>query len=95
MATLKPPAPVMQKVAPKGAYLIQLAAFRARQDAEKMKATLVIKGFDVRVTASAPGSNNWYRVMIGPYASKDRATQALGSLAKTQHVTGMIRFVDV
>lgn len=92
---IKTPTVVPTKQLAKGSYLIQLAAFRARSDAEKMKANLVLKGFDVRITAiTQTRGQNWFRVMIGPYASKERATKALSNLAKTEHVTGMIRFVN-
>lgn len=77
----------------KEAYLIQIAAFRNRQDAEQLKIKMTLKGFDVIVTNPRQASD-WYRVVVGPFASKDDAEKTRLQLAKLEHINGMIRKMD-
>ena len=89
--TLVRAAPVL---ANKEAYLLQLASFRRQQDAERMKASLIMKGFDANIAAVIQQNINWYRVIIGPYASRTDAQRAQGSLARSERIMGMIRKMD-
>lgn len=76
----------------KGAYLVQVASFKAQADAEHMKALLTLKGFSVNVVPiSSPSQGNWFRVIIGPYANRDLAQKAQITLAKTERLNGMVR----
>lgn len=78
---------------PKGAYLVQVASFKARQDAEQMKGMLILKGFDVNVVPVTQAQGNWFRVVVGPYPNKALAQKAQMNLAKTEHLNGMVRSV--
>ncbi|HAZ7572204.1 SPOR domain-containing protein [Legionella sp. PATHC032] len=77
----------------KGAYLVQVASFKARQDAEQMKGMLILKGFDVSVVPVTQAQGNWFRVVVGPYPNKALAQKAQINLAKTEHLNGMVRSV--
>nr|VFJ49207.1 MAG: Cell division protein FtsN [Candidatus Kentron sp. FM]VFJ70575.1 MAG: Cell division protein FtsN [Candidatus Kentron sp. FM]VFK11356.1 MAG: Cell division protein FtsN [Candidatus Kentron sp. FM] len=51
-----------------GSYILQVGSFRHLGDADKLKAGLVIKGFDVEIqTVSTNNNDVWYRVRLGPY----------------------------
>ena len=51
-----------------GNYILQVGSFRHLGDADKLKAGLVIKGFDVEIqTVSTNNNDTWYRVRLGPY----------------------------
>lgn len=91
-ALKKPPVthPVTQVVS-KESYTVQVAAFKTKQDAEHLKASLVLKGFPVVIATIAPPQGTWYRVMIGPFSSRQDAEKAQMTVAKTEHVTGMVR----
>ena len=97
-APLAPIAAVGQSVAVpstnKDTYLVQVASFRSMREAERMKATLVMKGFDVGITTASAQQINWYRVIIGPFSSKVQAQQAQQAFAKREHIVGMIRRMD-
>ncbi len=84
----------MQEIATKGSYLVQIASFRSRQDAERIKASLTLKGFSVSIATVAQQKTNWYRVVIGPFASRAEAQKAQLSVARTERITGMIRKMD-
>lgn len=75
----------------RGNYLIQVAAFKVRQDAEHMKGMLILKGFSVSVvpiTHQAKGV--WYRVVVGPYANRVLAQRAQETLARNERLRGMV-----
>ncbi|CDZ77691.1 cell division protein FtsN [Legionella massiliensis] len=76
-------------------YLIQIAAFKARSDAEHLKAALTLKGFDVSVVATVQQQVSWYRVIVGPFGSRPAAEKAQLNLAQNERIKGMIRKIDV
>lgn len=93
IAEAKPATPVAAST--RGSYLVQVAAFNKREEAENLKATLTLKGFDVSITTiTTQQRTNWYRVMIGPFHSREEAQQAQSSLAHTEHIKGLIRRFD-
>lgn len=85
-AEAKPAAPVG-----KGAYSIQVASFKARQDAEHMKGLLTLKGFSVAIVPiNHVIRGNWFRVVVGPYPDRVLAQKALTDLSKNEHLHGML-----
>lgn len=78
----------------KGAYLVQVGSFKSMREAERMKVSLVMKGFDVKIAMVNQQRVNWYRVIIGPFGSKTQAQQAQLAFARSEHVMGMIRKMD-
>ena len=81
-------------LANKGSYLVQIASFKSRQEADRMKATLAIKGFNVNVAVVTQQQMLWYRVVLGPFPSRTEAEQARVSISQHEHITGMIRRMD-
>jgi len=89
-AALAASAPALMKES----YLVQIASFRSKQDAEHMKASLILKGFTVNIATINTQQINWYRVIIGPFASRTQAAKAQGAIAQSEHIMGMIRKMD-
>lgn len=85
--------PVVQVNLKRDSYLIQIAAFRNRHDAEQLKAKMTLKGFDV-IISNPKQPSDWYRVVLGPFASRDDAEKTRLQLAKSEHINGMIRKMD-
>jgi cell division protein FtsN len=75
----------------KDSYLIQIASFKNRQDAERMKAALTLKGFDVSIVNTSQQQGNWFRVIVGPFSSRLSAEKAQLALMQSEHIKGMIR----
>lgn len=75
-------------------FFVQVGAFRSWQEAERMKDRLVKKGYRVRVSTVNQQSTSWYRVNLGPFSSRFLAVKAQGSVAREQHIIGMIRKMD-
>jgi cell division protein FtsN len=70
---------------------VQVASFKGRQDAENMKGSLILKGFSAYIIpVSHVTKGNWFRVVVGPYPNRAFAQQAQLTLAKNQHLNGMI-----
>lgn len=75
----------------KQTYQIQVASFKARKEAEQMKGLLTLKGYEVYIVPiSTPAKGNWFRVVVGPYASRDLAQRVQTSLAQKERLRGMI-----
>ena len=75
-----------------GNFVVQVAAFKTRNDAEHMKGLLILKGFEVSVIPiSTPNNGIWHRVVIGPYPNRTLAQKAKVILAKTERLNGMVR----
>lgn len=78
----------------KSSYLVQAASFKYREEAQRMKASLILKGFPANVIVITRDQTNWYRVMIGPYVSKEQAQKVNVAIARSEHITGMVRKMD-
>ncbi|MGL5742773.1 MAG: SPOR domain-containing protein [Legionella sp.] len=75
----------------RGNFLVQVASFKARQDAEQMKGRLTLKGFNVYIVpVSHATKGNWFRVVVGPYSNRALAQQAQVNLAKNERLNGMV-----
>ncbi len=79
--------PIPNSTTAKESYSVQIASFGRKDDAEKMKASLILKGFNVNIAVVNQNGINWYRVVIGPYVSRVLAEKASSSLG----IRGMIR----
>jgi len=64
-------------------YTIQVAAFKAAGDADKLVAELKQKKFSAyRAIGKVPGKGIWYRVRVGEYPNRAEAGKMLASLKK-------------
>lgn len=67
-------------------YVLQAASYGTYQEADRLKAKLVLSGFDARIEkVNLDGKGDFYRVRLGPYATVQqldavdkRLTQQLG-----------------
>jgi len=66
-------------------YLLQVGSFRTTQDADKLKASLALLGFQAELEKSQSGSQTWHRVRVGPFISSQALKHAKGLLTKNGH----------
>ena len=59
-----------------GKFLMQVASFRQLSDADRLKAELILKGFDAKIVPFHNEQQTWYRVKIGPFASLSSVKRA-------------------
>lgn len=84
----KPLAPI---TASKQRYIVQIAAFNTKKDADQMKANLTLRGYSVSILPAQQATGMWFRVILGPYSSKLAAQQAKLTVAKNEHLQGMVK----
>lgn len=69
------------KIAPlPSGYLVQVASYSNRKDADSLKGKLVAKGYAAVVAETTIGDKTWYRVRIGRHLDKESATQISNQL---------------
>jgi cell division protein FtsN len=78
------PAAPKTKPQPVGkSYTVQVAAFKAAGDADKLVAELKQKGFSAyRAIGKVPGTGIWYRVRVGEFKNKAEAGSTIAKLKK-------------
>lgn len=86
---------VKKQVVKNTAYIVQVASFKQSQEAEKMKAELILKGFDITVIVAAKEQNSWFRVIMGPFPSRFDAEKTQLFLAKNEQINGIVMKVAV
>lgn len=75
------PPPTVAKAPPATQFFLQAGSFRKQVDADKVRAEIIMLGHDVRVESVRVRDENWYRVLVGPYTSREQLTQAQKALA--------------
>ena len=75
-------APVVAEADPGMEYLLQAAAFRGRDDADAMRARLILATNMTAEIESARDSagGTWHRVLVGPFESRAEMQQTLATL---------------
>lgn len=62
-------------------YYLQAGSFPNAEDADKLKAKLLMLGMEVAVqTANIPDKGVWHRVRLGPYKGTDEMNKAMATL---------------
>lgn len=84
--------PVVDEYEPAGAeatahphFLLQAGSFRAREDADRLRAKLLLLGLDAKIhrVELSPGVR-WHRVLVGPYDDAANMRKALTRLREAQ-----------
>lgn len=77
----QPPAPGGETALPSRTYLLQAASFRNRDDADAMRADLILEGMAVAIsTVPRPAGGAWHRVLVGPFPGQREMRRALSRL---------------
>lgn len=61
-------------------HLLQAASFRDKDEANAMRATLLLEGMNASVSEAARADGAWHRVMVGPFATERDLESALTQL---------------
>lgn len=77
-----PPAmPPVATAAASTEFFLQAGSFRKREDADKVRAQIILLGQSVQVESGTVREEVWYRVLVGPFANREQLAQAQKSLA--------------
>jgi cell division protein FtsN len=85
-ASAKPAAP-----AATGTYYLQAGAFRGENDAESLKARIILLGLPVAVQKAELNGKPINRVRVGPFARLDDMNRARGRLGENKIETAVVR----
>ncbi len=88
-----PPAPEPQASASgkQGTYYLQAGAFRAANDAEAMRARVLMLGFSAHVEAANVNGSTVHRVRVGPFKGLDEMNKARSRLGGEKIETSVVR----
>ncbi len=68
-------------VFPATSYLVQVAAYKNRKDAEDLKNKLAVRGYSAAISeVTLNGKDTWFRVRIGHHLDKEAASQVANQL---------------
>lgn len=65
-------------------YYLYIASFNDSEEADQLKAQLLLLGFDVSIQKTTKQFTNWYRVRLGPYKKLFKAQQIQEQLKQSQ-----------
>ena len=67
-------------------FLLQVASFKDRSDAEQVRAELILLNLPALVEqAQIRNGETWHRVIVGPYTSKSKLASARSALISSKH----------
>lgn len=62
-------------------FFLQAGSYPTQSGAESIRAQILMLGQDVKVETASSNNKTWYRVLVGPFKSKDDATKAQKQLS--------------
>lgn len=68
-------------------YRLQLAAFKRYEDADELKAKLILQGYPTTINSANVNGTVWYRLSIGPYDTTQEAKSVQAKLEQTHLVS--------
>ena len=81
-ATDKAAAPAeAAKAVPSTQFFLQAGSFRNQNDADKLRAQIILLGQNVQIESGKVREETWHRVLVGPYASREQLAAAQKQLA--------------
>ncbi len=79
-------------VSAEGSFVVQIASFRTGEDAKVLAARLKLYKLSTFVeTADLGDKGVWYRVLAGPYSSREGADTAAALLKKKERLSALVR----
>ncbi|MHC5347725.1 SPOR domain-containing protein [Metapseudomonas furukawaii] len=76
-----PPPPVVAKAPVTNQFFLQAGSFRKRDDADRVRAQIILLGQNVTVESGTVREETWYRVLVGPFANREQLSSAQKQLA--------------
>jgi cell division protein FtsN len=62
-------------------FFLQAGSFRRRDDADSLRAQIILLGQNVRVETGKVREETWHRVLVGPFANREQLAGAQKTLA--------------
>ena len=62
-------------------YQLQVASFRNKEDADSLRASLLLEGLTAYTKEGTVNNGQWHRVFVGPFDNRSKMNQAQDKLA--------------
>ncbi|MGH1471783.1 MAG: SPOR domain-containing protein [Cellvibrionaceae bacterium] len=72
-------------------YIIQAGSFRNIEDAERLRAKLILNNLPAKIDSRTVGESTWHRIMVGPFKNRPMTAKARGTLASMNIDTMVIK----
>lgn len=73
-------------------YILQAGSFRSYDDADRLRAKLILMGMDAKIeTGSGRGGETWHRILVGPFTSRSKYAKARSTLVNKRIDTMLIK----
>ena len=67
-------------------YILQVASFRKEDDADRLRAELILLNLDAKSQKAVLDSGDvWFRVLVGPFANQSKVASARATLLSNKH----------
>jgi len=83
--------PITKPAIPVEGFTLQAGSFRRSSDADRRKAQLAMMGFEAKVEKVRVHDGSTHRVIMGPFATADKANQIKTQLQKQKIQTMVVR----
>jgi cell division protein FtsN len=60
---------------------LQAGSFRKREDADKVRAQIILLGQSVQIESGTVREEVWHRVLVGPFANREQLGKAQKAMA--------------
>ena len=71
------------------AYIVQIAAFKRFEDADRLKAQLTLAGYEAKIKVVPVNGVTWHRVWLGPFPTAQAAEKLQQDLL-TKHTKSVV-----
>ena len=71
-------------------YRVQVGSFRARKEADRLRASLALGGFETSIQTRETSNGTWHRVTLGPFRSRDAAEAAKARVVTARGIDARI-----
>jgi len=61
-------------------YILQAGSFKNSEDADRLRAQLILLGMTAKVDPVSSNGSTWHRVQVGPFTSRSKLSKARSTL---------------
>ena len=84
------PSTAPSPVPPNARYGVQAGSFREKDEADRLRGSLILEGMEPRIRTSRAADGTWHRVVLGPYQDRAAAEAARSRLRGARGIDGRI-----
>ena len=71
-------------------FRVQVGSFRSRNEADRLRASLALNGFESRILTRDAADGTWHRVMLGPFSGRAAAEEAKARVSASRGIDARV-----